>query len=71
MLEADIPNGEKSCILQKICHLSCVKTNIMVAGATRTGKSSAINTLFHVDCNNVDYEENAAQTQEIISKLGE
>lgn len=62
-LEADIPNDEKSRVLQKIRHLSCVKTNIMIAGATGAGKSSTINALFHVD--QACATENAITTEDV------
>jgi len=64
-LEADIPNDEKGQVLQKIQHLSTVKTNIMVAGATGAGKSSTINALFRINTNVSDADEQYADVAPI------
>lgn len=66
-LEANIPNDEKSRVLQKIRRLSSVKTNIMIAGATGAGKSSTINALFHVDRACAAEDANA---EEDVAKIG-
>ena len=61
-LNADIPNDEKSMFLQKIQHLSTVRTNIMIAGATGAGKSSTISALFRIDeTSEVGESEDVAQ----------
>lgn len=49
IMDADMPEIEKSNIMKKFLHLKEQKINLMITGATGCGKSSTINALFNME----------------------
>lgn len=49
IMNADIPEEEKSKLQRNLLHLREQKINLMVTGATGCGKSSTINALFNTE----------------------
>lgn len=49
IMNADIPESEKSKLMKNFLHLKQQKINLMVTGATGCGKSSTINALFNME----------------------
>ena len=49
IMNADIPEAEKSRLMKNFLHLKEQKINLMITGATGCGKSSTINALFNTE----------------------
>ena len=49
IMDADMPESEKSKLLKNLFQLKEQKVNLMVTGATGCGKSSTINALFKTE----------------------
>lgn len=49
ILNADIPESEKSKLMKNFLFLKSQKVNLMITGATGCGKSSTINALFNME----------------------
>ena len=49
IMNANIPEAEKSKLMKNLLQLKNQKINLMITGATGSGKSSTINALFNMD----------------------
>ena len=49
IMNADIPESEKSKLIKNVLHLKEQKVNLMITGATGSGNSSTINALFDME----------------------